>query len=75
MDTPSFKEDHISQNPAIQMLVILDFVVKNINLLKTKADKFREKKKWFIQVLLTDKLRLNYDSSDFNEDYDLNAVK
>ena len=28
-----------------------------------------------IQVLMTGKKRLNYDSSDFNEDYDLNAVK
>ena len=75
MKTPSFKEDHISQNPAMHMLVILDFVVENINLLKTKAEKLREKKNWLIQVLLTDKLCLNYDSSDFNEDYDLNAVK
>jgi hypothetical protein len=39
METPSFKEDHISQIPALQMLVNLDCVdLINQNLLNKPVD-------------------------------------
>ena len=46
---------------------------KEIQLLKTKTEKLKEQKKWLMQVLLTGKKRLNYDSSDLYDDYDSNA--
>jgi type I restriction enzyme S subunit len=38
--------------------------------LKAKAEKLREQKKGLMQVLLTGKIRLNYDSSDFYDGHD-----
>jgi type I restriction enzyme S subunit len=55
MNTPSFKEDHISQIVALQLLQTAN---KEIQLLKT--EKLREKKKGLMQVLLTGKKRLKY---------------
>ena len=57
---PSYKE----QTAIAQVLQAAD---KEISLLKAKADKLREQKKGLMQVLLTGKKRLNYDSSDFND--------
>jgi type I restriction enzyme S subunit len=57
MNTPSFKEDHISQIVALQLLQTAN---KEIQLLKTKTEKLREKKKGLMQVLLTGKKRLKY---------------
>ena len=37
MDTPSFKEDHISQIPALQMLVNLNFMCLITQNLHNKA--------------------------------------
>lgn len=47
MNTPSFKEDHISQIPALQMLVNLGYTyLINQNLLN-KPDDFIEQKKLY----------------------------
>jgi type I restriction enzyme S subunit len=51
---------------------VLQAADKEISLLKAKAEKLREQKKGLMQVLLTGKIRLNYDSSDF---YDSNENK
>ena len=40
MDTPSFKEDHISQIPALQMLVNLDYMYLINQNLHNKVDNF-----------------------------------
>jgi type I restriction enzyme S subunit len=56
MDTPSFKEDHISQISALQILQTAD---KEIQLLRTKTEKLREQKKGLMQMLLTGEKRLN----------------
>jgi len=40
-----------------------------------KSRKIEGAEMGIILVLMTGKKRLNYDSSDLNEDYDLNAVK
>ena len=40
MDTPSFKEDHISQIPALQMLVNLGFMIVINQNLHNKPDDF-----------------------------------
>jgi type I restriction enzyme, S subunit len=58
MDKPSFKEDHISQISALQILQAAD---KEIQLLKTKTEKLREQKKGLMQQLLTGEKRLHYD--------------
>ncbi len=44
---------------------VLQAADKEIALLKAKTEKLREQKKGMMQVLLTGKKRLNYDSSDF----------
>ena len=49
---------------------VLQAADKEINLLKAKAEKLREQKKGLMQVLLTGKIRLNYDSSDFYDGHD-----
>ncbi len=49
---------------------VLQAADTEIKLLKTRTDKLREKKKGLMQVLLTGKKRLNYDSSDFYDDHD-----
>ena len=55
MNTPSFKEDHISQIVALQLLQAAD---KEIQLLTFKSEKLKEQKKGLMQVLLTGKKRL-----------------
>lgn len=62
---PSYEE----QTAIAQVLQAAD---KEISLLKVKAEKLKEQKKGLMQVLLTGKKRLNYDSSDF---YDFNENK
>jgi type I restriction enzyme S subunit len=49
---------------------VLQAADKEISLLKAKAGKLREQKKGLMQVLLTGKIRLNYDSSDFYDGHD-----
>ena len=51
MNTPSFKEDHISQIPALQLMQTED----KRHRFTVKAEKLREPKKGMIQVLLTGK--------------------
>ena len=62
---PDYKE----QTTIAQVLQVAN---KEISLLKAKAEKLREQKKGLMQVLLTGKIRLNYDSSNF---YDSNENK
>lgn len=50
--------------------LVLQAADKEISLLKAKAEKLREQKKGLMQVLLTGKIRLNYDSSDFYDGND-----
>ena len=57
----------------IAIAQVLQAADKEIQLLKTKTEKLKEQKKWLMQVLLTGKKRLNYDSSDLYDDYDSNA--
>jgi type I restriction enzyme, S subunit len=56
LNTPSFKEDHISQIPAIRLM--LESADKEIQLPKSKLEKLKEEKKGLIQVLLTGRKRL-----------------
>ncbi|MFZ5978004.1 MAG: restriction endonuclease subunit S [Hydrotalea flava] len=63
---PSIEE----QTAIAQVLQAAD---KEISLLKAKAEKLREQKKGLMQVLLTGKKRLNYDSSDFYDGHDSDA--
>jgi type I restriction enzyme S subunit len=49
---------------------VLQAADREISLLKAKAEKLREQKKGLMQVLLTGKIRLNYDSSDFYDGHD-----
>jgi type I restriction enzyme S subunit len=65
MKLPSIEE----QTTIAQVLQVAN---KEISLLKAKAEKLREQKKGLMQVLLTGKIRLNYDSSNF---YDSNENK
>jgi type I restriction enzyme S subunit len=60
---PTYEE----QTAIAQVLQVAD---REISLLKAKAGKLREQKKGLMQVLLTGKIRLNYDSSDFYDGHD-----
>ena len=51
MEIPSFREDHISQIPALQLLQKLGYKY----LSPEEEEKLREKKKGLIQILLTEK--------------------
>jgi type I restriction enzyme, S subunit len=64
---PSYEE----QTAIAQVLQAAD---KEIKLLKAKAEKLREQKKGLMQVLLTGKKRLNYDSSDLYDGHDSDNV-
>jgi len=68
-----FKLPSIEEQTAIAQ--VLQAADKEISLLKAKAEKLREQKKGLMQVLLTGKKRLNYDSSDINDGHDSNTVK
>lgn len=60
---PLFIVHSLEEQTAIAQ--VLQAADKEITLLKAKAEKLREQKKGLMQVLLTGKIRLNYDSSDF----------
>jgi type I restriction enzyme S subunit len=69
LECPLLIPEKEEQNAIAQVLQAAD---KEISLLKAKAEKLKEQKKGLMQVLLTGKIRLNYDSSDF---YDSNENK
>jgi type I restriction enzyme S subunit len=68
ISVPTFEE----QTAIAQVLQAAD---KEINLFKAKAEKLREQKKGLMQVLLTGKKRLNYDSFDFDDGHDSEKSK
>jgi type I restriction enzyme S subunit len=66
LECPLLIPEKEEQTAIAQVLQAAD---KEISLLKMKSEKLKEQKKGLMQVLLTGKIRLNYDSSDF---YDSN---
>ena len=69
-----FKKRKIKIPPSVEeqtaIAQVLQAADKEIKLLKAKADKLREQKKGLMQMLLTGKKRLNYDSFDTCDDRD-----
>jgi hypothetical protein len=51
METPSFKDDHISQIPALQMLVNLGCINLTNQNLHNKPDDFIEQKKLYTYAI------------------------
>ncbi|MDP2364002.1 MAG: restriction endonuclease subunit S [Ignavibacteria bacterium] len=64
---------HNSLKEQTAIAQVLQAADKEIQLLKSKTEKLREQKKGMMQVLLTGKKRLNYDSSDLYDDHDSNV--